>query len=124
MPTMLIADCEPQVNDTLAIHFEYKKFIVHTAWKVVRIIDILQKYKFDVVILDVRTIDGLRLDLLEKIKERNPSVKIIVMSTYLEHDEIVAKIKSIGADEYLHKPIRVTDLENLVDKYMGRTESL
>lgn len=124
MLTMLIADCEPQVNDALAIHFEYKKFMVHTAWKVVRIIDILQKYKFDIIILDVKTIDGLRLDLLEKIKERNSDVKIIVMSTYLEQDEIVDKIKVMGANEYLHKPIRVADLENLVDKYMGSTKRI
>ena len=123
MPMMLIADCEPHVSEALAMHFEYANFDVFVAWKVNRIVDLLVKRKFDIVIIDVNTIDGLRLDLLEAFKERNPNVKIIVMSTYLEHDDMVDKIKAVGANEYLPKPIQIADLDKLVEKYMGNTKS-
>ena len=76
---------------------------------------LIQKYKPDIVITDIRMpfMDGLELSRL--IKKEMPWIKIIILSGYGEF-EYAKEAINIGVTEYLLKPINGTELMNCLLK--------
>ena len=64
----------------------------------------IERYDYDVVLLD-RNIDGLDigLELVDKIKSKNPSTGVIVISAYGTVSDKIEGL-NVGADDYLEKP--------------------
>jgi len=58
--------------------------------------------KPDVVILDIRMPDGNGLDACRLIKEILPSIRVIILSAYV-NDDLVAQALAAGVDGYLLK---------------------
>jgi DNA-binding NtrC family response regulator len=74
----------------------------------------------DVVLADVRLSendpanrDGIRL--LKWAKEEHPSVPVVVMSAYRDHDAAVDAV-NLGAERYLKKPINLRTLNDLISE--------
>ena len=63
----------------------------------------------DVVILDIRLPDSDGIDILKKIKTKNPLIEVIIVSGYAAIDSAVESIK-LGAFDYLEKPFDFNDL--------------
>lgn len=64
----------------------------------------IERYDYDVVLLD-RNINGhdIGLSLVEKIKDKNPSTGVIVISAYGTVSDKIDGL-NVGADDYLEKP--------------------
>lgn len=75
----------------------------------------LQSRYFDVVITDVRMpgMDGLQV--LEKIKQINPEIQVLVVTAFGTIEDAVRAMRA-GAWDYLTKPIDLDDLENKMHK--------
>ncbi len=73
---------------------------------------ILEKKKFDVVVVDVKMPGIGGIDLTKRIKESYPDIRIILL-TGRGSKEDSAKGLSEGASDYLVKPI---DIEVLIEK--------
>lgn len=58
---------------------------------------------FDVVLLDIMMPQMNGLEALEKIKEKNPDMKVIMMTAYSTLDKVLKSHKE-GATHYLMKP--------------------
>jgi len=74
----------------------------------------------DVVLADVRLSeedpanrDGVQL--LKWTKDEFPSISVIVMSAYRDHDAAVDAV-NLGAERYLKKPINLQELNDLIDE--------
>jgi len=93
-----------------ALDFEVlKAYSGNEAWK------ILQTEQVDTVITDVRMEDGTGLELLEKIKKRNPNKpKVFIISGYADFslEEIYAK----GADGLFNKPFEGKTVSSAIRK--------
>ena len=73
------------------------------------LLDILEKYSADIVLLDINMPVLNGLDAARIIKQSHPLLKIILLSTYND-DHLVAKAKSIGANGYLLKTTNKDEL--------------
>jgi DNA-binding NtrC family response regulator len=76
----------------------------------------------NLVITDLRMpgVDGY--ELLIKMKEKSPSVSVIMMSVYFADDpELTREIRK-RADELVRKPFNLLEMKRLVDKLLGRTD--
>jgi len=64
----------------------------------------IERYDYDVALLD-RNIDGvdIGLELVDKIKSKNPSTGVIVVSAYGTVSDKIEGL-NVGADDYLEKP--------------------
>jgi len=64
----------------------------------------IERYDYDVALLD-RNIDGvdIGLELVDKIKSKNPSTGVIVISAYGSVSDKIEGL-NLGADDYLEKP--------------------
>ena len=61
-----------------------------------------EKYKPDVVLLDVRMPDGNGLEILKKLRQKVPASKVVMLSTY-DNPTYVARAVALGASDYVLK---------------------
>ena len=76
---------------------------------------------YDLVLMDVRmaNIDGM--EALEKIKQFNPAIPIIIMTAYSSVDKAVEAMK-LGAYDYLTKPLNFDDLKLTIQRAMSHLQ--
>ena len=73
----------------------------------------IMKLKPKVVILDIRLAGGNGMSVLEKIKKKQPS-PIVIMITNYPYPQYRSKCKELGADYFFDK---VTEIEKVVDLF-------
>ncbi|MDD4701736.1 MAG: sigma-54 dependent transcriptional regulator [Desulfovibrio sp.] len=72
-------------------------------------VEACKKQPFDLVLMDVRMAGISGIAAMQKIREFNPSIPIIIMTAYSDVDSAVNALKS-GAYDYLSKPLDFEDL--------------
>jgi response regulator RpfG family c-di-GMP phosphodiesterase len=77
----------------------------------------LKEKRFDLVICDVMMPGMNGMDLLDKIREINPTTHVILITAYPTIDLTVSAIKT-GAVDFLAKPFNIDDLIYKVDVYL------
>lgn len=82
---------------------------------------ILEKHP-DVVITDIRMPGMTGIELIEKASKHNPEVTFVVISGYRDFDYAQSALK-YGAVDYLLKPIKQNDLNNLLVTLHDQKES-
>lgn len=112
--TALIVDDHASICDTLA------GVLSDEGWKTVAVssgkegIDLLRKRSFDLVLLDVwmKGLDGIQT--LQKMKELNDTVPIVIMSGH-GTIETAVKATKLGAFDYLEKPLSLEKLLPMIE---------
>lgn len=120
---VLIVDDQPLICDGIAKLLEGEREIevIGRAYSGKEAIEIADKLKPDVILMDIRMpgMDGI--EATKVIKTSNPSIQIIAISVY-EEDELIMQMFQAGAVGYILKDI---SLENLVkaikNVYKGST---
>jgi two-component system, NtrC family, response regulator AtoC len=69
----------------------------------------------DLALLDLRLPDGSGLDLLARLKGREPGVTVLMMTAHATVADAVRAIK-LGALDYLQKPLHMEDLRHAVTR--------
>ncbi|NIN63644.1 MAG: response regulator [Anaerolineae bacterium] len=108
---VLVVDDEEKVVFFLRESLEElgKNFTVRTAKSAEEALEKIDDQPYDLVISDLRMpgIDGL--DLLRKIREKNPDTRLILMTAY-GSDDVEADARSLDVFDYITKPFHVSDL--------------
>ncbi len=80
---------------------------------------ILPREKFDLIITDINMPDINGLELVSFVKKNDlyRNIPLIIISTESSKNDI-AKGLSLGADEYIVKPFKPEELQNIVLKYL------
>ncbi|MGM0546637.1 MAG: response regulator [Bacteroidota bacterium] len=108
--SILIVDQQDVVRDSLQFVLSEEGFISHTACSATKAQKIITTKKVDLIIVDSQLLD--HDGLFSFLKARYPSVKIIVMSSYVEI-EVTQKALIAGAHDFVLKPL---DFKELIDK--------
>lgn len=71
----------------------------------------------DLVLLDMKIpgMDGL--EILKKMKESNPDIRVIIMTAYGELD-LIEQTKKLGALAHFSKPFDIEEIRSAVRKYL------
>ena len=112
---ILVVDDEQEVLDVTCGFLRKKNYCTLGATTSNEAIEVLKKEEPQIVLLDVRLGNDSGLDVLQKIKDFNRSIKVI-MVTALNDEASIWQAKTLGADDYIAKPFTSTDLENLLLK--------
>ena len=110
---LLVVDDEQGVLDMLSGHFGLRGFEVHTASDGVEGIELCEKVRPQVILLDLKmkTLDGD--EALPQLRTLAPDAIIFVVSAY--QDEVAQKrLAGLGVDAYFEKPVSVIDLEKAI----------
>lgn len=114
MPKVLIVDDELSVRESLKMVFK-DEYSLLFAINGEEALNVAQESSPDVILLDIimPVLDGLTV--LEKVKEFNPSIKVIML-TATKTVKTAVRAMRLGAYDYITKPFDVEELSIIVKK--------
>lgn len=121
LPKMLVVDDEDGPAQTIEIIFK-EEFEVTTAACADDALNLLQQQHFDVIISDIRMpgMDGI--ELLQKIRERDAHVPVILNTAYETSDTLLAAIR-LQATDYISKPFDIQTIRKSVANALQRSRT-
>lgn len=114
-PKILVVDDEPQICEVTRNFLARRGYGVFTATDSAAAVDIINKERPQLMLLDVRLGPESGIDLLRKVKEIDKEVKVI-MVTALDDEDTVSQAKSLGADDLIAKPFTAEFLNDFIQK--------
>lgn len=108
---LLIVDDEVEICDFLKSFFEERDYQVVTATSGEQALELVEKVKPKVVLLDIKMPGMTGIEVLEEIKQKHSGTKVI-MVTALETRDKIEQCLRLGADNYITKPLSLEYLEN------------
>ena len=115
MPKLLVVDDEADIREFARNFFKRRGVDVLTASGGNEALTIIEKEKPNLVLLDVRMEEITGIEVLRKIRASNNSVKVI-MVTGVEEEETIKEARRLGVIGYVHKPLVLEELEQVVLK--------
>ncbi|MCI5792017.1 MAG: response regulator transcription factor [Lachnospiraceae bacterium] len=116
--TILVCDDEKEIVEAISIYLETDGFKVIKAYDGNEALEVLEKNKVDLIIIDVMMpgLDGIHATL--KIREKM-DVPIIILSAKSEDTDKILGL-NIGADDYITKPFNPLELVARVKSQLRR----
>ncbi len=126
MSKILVVDDERSIRNTLKDILENENFEVVLAEDGLEALDKLELGPFDVILCDIKMPQMDGIELLDKIKEREPDAVVVMISGHGTIDTAVEAIKK-GAFDFISKPLDLNRLlitiRNATDKTQLVTET-
>ena len=116
MKKILLVDDEEGIHLLYRAELEEEGYKVHSALTGV---NALQKFKIvspDLIILDINMPGMNGIEVLRKIKERNPKTKVILSSAYHEYKQ---DIGAWASDDYIIKSSDLDELKAAVRQHLS-----
>jgi DNA-binding NtrC family response regulator len=120
---MLLVDDDDDLRGDMRSFFQRRGFEVDEARNGEQAIEMVERRAYDVMLLDM-VMPGLSgLDLLRQIKARESDLAVVMLTGQGTIESAVEAMK-LGAREFVTKPVRLKDLDQLVEKALqaGRLE--
>ncbi|MFX3624409.1 MAG: response regulator [Ectobacillus sp.] len=110
---ILIVDDQYRIRILLNEVFQKEGYKTYQAANGFQAIDIVKKDKPDLVILDMKIpgMDGI--EILKRLKEIEPDIKVILMTAYGELD-MIQEAKDLGALMHFAKPFDIDEMRKAV----------
>lgn len=106
--TILIVDDNEEIVDSLGKLLRLEGYKILTARDGREALDIFEKHKTDLILLDVMMPKLNGLSTLMKIRERSKTPVIILSARTEESDKVSGLL--LGADDYISKPYKAAEL--------------
>jgi DNA-binding NtrC family response regulator len=122
---LLIVDDDPDIAHVLKQGLQRKRFLVNAFTSPE---EALQSFKFNskdycLILSDIRMPELSGIQLARKVKEINPNVKVVLMTSFEIRDNEFSKVfPSMHVDGFVQKPIGINDLTNKILSIIGETK--
>jgi two-component system, NtrC family, response regulator len=116
---ILVVDDEQSIRRLLEMELNSPRRSVTTAGNGRDAFRIVQKRRFDVIILDIQLPDANGLELMVQFQDLVPGVEVILITGYGDIDSAVEAMK-MSAYDYITKPFNLDRLELVIEKAYQR----
>ena len=110
--SLLVVEDEAIVRESLKDSLK-DAHVVTTAETGEEALELIKKRDFDILIVDVRLPGKTGIEVIREVKQAKPYIRSIVITAFPSVELAVEAMKQ-GAVDYLVKPIRFDELENLI----------
>ncbi len=112
---ILIADDEEIVHTTLGNYLQDMGHQVDNAHDGIRALEMINQKDYDVALVDFKMpgIDGLQL--LEQVQKSKPELPVVMVTAHGKMDTVIQALR-LGAVDFLSKPVKLLDLEAVIEK--------
>ena len=117
----LIVDDEINITQIFKRIFEEFNISVDIALSYVEGEKLINDNNYDIAFLDIRLPDGSGVDLLKKLKEKNPKTEVVIITAYASSETAVETIK-LGAYDYLSKPFDINEIRLIIRNLKEKIE--
>ena len=112
---ILIVDDEKLVRWSLQENFRKEGYRVDLAEDGTEALAKVEGEQYDLVLLDIRLPDISGIEVLQKVKEIDPHLIVMMMTAYGDIETAVSAIKA-GAYDYINKPFNVNEIRTRVQR--------
>lgn len=114
---LLVIDDEPIVGKRLQQVFAKMGFDVETYTSALSAMESMERDPFDIVVTDLKMegMDGM--EVLERVKEKNPDTKVIIITGYAQLDTASEAFRK-GVFDFIAKPFRLDELKRVIVRAM------
>jgi len=114
---ILIVDDQFGIRILLNEVFHKEGYQTFQAANGIQALEILNKHSPDLVLLDMKIpgMDGN--EILKRMKQIDPDIKVIIMTAYGELD-MIQQAKDLGAITHFAKPFDIDDIRSAVREYV------
>jgi len=119
---ILVVDDDAIVIKSCKRILEAEGFEVLTVPSADEALEIIRKYDFDLLLVDVKMPKHDGMFLMREIKKDLPDTPIIVMSGY-PTQETIADVLKLGATQFIPKPFRPDELVKLIRQVLQKVSS-
>ncbi len=114
---ILLVEDDKKISSLIKAYLESSDFQVHTTYSINQTMEIIEKDKFDLVILDLMLPDGMGETLVEDFSMLK--IPVIMVTAKASEEEKLAGF-SLGADDYITKPFSPRELVARVKAVLKR----
>ncbi|MBP9854373.1 MAG: response regulator [Candidatus Omnitrophica bacterium] len=118
MSKLLIVDDETDIREFAKSFFKKRGIDVTTAGGGKEALLSVKQNNPDLILLDITMEDMSGVEVLRTLRENKNNVKVI-MVTGIENEETVNEANSYGIKGYIHKPLILEELEQIVLKELN-----
>ena len=114
-PTVLIVDDERTLARSIRIFLSESGYDAEVAGDGEKALELLESLRPDVVFADVRLPGMGGIELLQRIRDFDATIPVVIMTAYGSIEGAVEAVK-LGAFDYLKKPVDLEELKLLADR--------
>lgn len=118
---LLIVDDDEQLRQTLARRFQRNGLTVTEAASGEIALEKIAQIRCDVALLDLHMPGMSGIELLEKLKERQPEMEVLLLTAHGSIETAIQAMKR-GAYDYLTKPFHLPELEVHIQKAFEKAQ--
>ena len=118
MKKILIVDDEPGIVEEVKSFFEEEGYEVFAADTGKEGMEALERYRPDLVLVDMKLPDMSGLNILRFSKTTYPEIKVIVNTGYVDQVTI-DEAEKLGRDAFLQKPFNLEFLQSEIARLLG-----
>ena len=115
IPNILLVDDDPSTRFGFSKYFSKTGYTISTASSLAEGRNAFLSQPFEAILLDLKLPDGNGLDWIPELREKYPEMAIIVI-TGAGDIPIAVEAMRRGADHFLTKPVKLTELEVFLQK--------
>ena len=119
MKTILIVDDEQAQRLILSGYLKQKGYNLLEASSGSNALKIADNHIVDIVLSDFKMPDMTGIELLMKLKERNPETAVVIITAFGTIENAVKAMKE-GAGDYLTKPVNLDELDFIIKRIAER----
>ena len=110
---ILAVDDEPIIGESIAFTLEAPHRTIAVATDGQQALTMAAQQKFDIIITDHRMPRSGGLELVRKLRQRNYTGKVIILSAYLSPENI-GTYEELDVDEVVSKPFDSAELREVI----------
>lgn len=112
---IIIIDDDRDILDLMRIRLKSYGYNIFTESSPIEALDRIQKYQFDLILLDQLMPELSGLEFIDLLKKRNIKTPVVLMTAYGSLEDAVLAMKK-GAFHYITKPINFEELKIIIDQ--------
>ena len=120
MSKILIVDDDVASCRTLQLHLQTQGHQVSIAHSANEGLATASQETPELVILDIRMPGKSGLEVLPEFKSEFPAIRIIMITAFHDMESTIEAMQN-GADDYIHKPIDIDELETAIEKLLAES---
>jgi CheY-like chemotaxis protein len=115
---ILVADNEKNFVEMLRERLSGHGHSVDVALDGEAALELIKMNKYDIMFLDHNMPEMTGLEIAKYAKEHNINSKTVMITGYEQMSDSFAK--AVAVDEYIMKPAKLKDIDDIIAKYEGR----
>jgi len=124
-PSILIVDDDAELGQIIRSLFEQQGFRITQAYNLKDALAIVSQRMPNLIVVDMRLPDGQGTDLITYIRQREEGEAIpILVASALVDAQSIRDARDAGADEYLTKPFRPSELLSIIRNSLQRRRAV